>query len=348
MKLGLNLGYWGKGNDRSNIDLAVEADKLGFDVVWAAEAYGNDVVSTLAYVAAKTERIDIGSAVMQIPGRTPTMTAMTTAGLDSLSDGRFRLGLGVSGPQVSEGWHGVGYAKPLGRTREYVEIVRMALRRERVQYDGEHFRLPLPDGPGKALMLVTPPLRTDVPIYLASVGPKNLELTGEIADGWLGVFSAYDALAPSLARIEAGAVKSGRSLGDLDIGMSASVAIGHDLDAMADRIRPHQALYIGGMGSREQNFYNATVERLGYGEAAQTIQDLYLARRYDDAAAAVPLELVDRTSLIGPVERVAERLVALKDAGVSTVNTSPTGADSGEKVRQMRLLIDAVEKAGIA
>lgn len=348
MKLGLNLGYWGKGNDRSNIELAVEADKLGFDVVWAAEAYGNDVVSTLAYVAAKTERIDFGSAVMQIPGRTPTMTAMTAAGLDALSDGRFRLGLGVSGPQVSEGWHGVAYAKPLERTREYIEIIRMALERKRVRYDGKHFQLPLPDGPGKALMLVTPPLRPDIPIYLASVGPKNLELTGEIADGWLGVFSAYDALGPVLQRIEAGATKAGRSLADLDIGMSSSVAIGDDLDQMANRIRPHQALYIGGMGSREQNFYNATVVRLGYDDAAQQIQDLYLAKKYAEAEAAIPLELVDRTSLIGPVDRVAERLVALKEAGVDTVNTSPTGADLNEKIQQMRLLIEAVEKSGIA
>ena len=347
MRLGLNLGYWGKGTDKSNIDLAVEADRLGFDVVWAAEAYGNDVVSTLAYVAAKTERIDIGSAVMQIPGRTPTMTAMTAAGLDSLSDGRFRLGLGVSGPQVSEGWHGVAYAKPLERTREYIEIIRMALQRKRVRYDGKHFQLPLPDGPGKALMLVTPPLRSDIPIYLASVGPKNLELTGEIADGWLGVFSAYDALAPVLGRIEAGATRAGRSLSDLDIGMSSSVAIGEDLEAMADRIRPHQALYIGGMGSREQNFYNATVVRLGYADAAQQIQELYLGRHYAEAEAAIPLELVDRTSLIGPVERVAERLVALAEAGVNTVNVSPTGADVDEKIRQMRSLIEAAEKASI-
>ncbi|WP_134323322.1 LLM class F420-dependent oxidoreductase [Cumulibacter soli] len=348
MKLGLNLGYWNRHNDRSNIELAIEADKLGFDVVWAAEAYGNDVVSTLAYVAAKTERIDIGSAVMQIPGRTPTMTAMTAAGLDSLSDGRFRLGLGVSGPQVSEGWHGVGYAKPLGRTREYIDIVRMALRRERVRYDGEHFQLPIPDGPGKALMLVTPPLREDVPIYLASVGPKNLELTGEIADGWLGVFSAYDALDPVLERIAAGAAKAGRALSDLDIGMSSSVAIGDDLEAMANRIRPHQALYIGGMGSREQNFYNATVVRLGYAEAAEQIQDLYLRRHYAEAEAAIPLELVDRTSLIGPVDRVADRLVALQQAGVDTLNVTPTGEDLPEKVRQMRALIEALEKSGVA
>ncbi|WP_153502976.1 LLM class F420-dependent oxidoreductase [Cumulibacter manganitolerans] len=347
MKLGVNLGYWGSGNDRTNIDLAVEADRLGFDVVWAAEAYGNDVVSTLAYVAARTERIDIGSAVMQIPGRTPAMTAMTAAGLDSLSGGRFRLGLGVSGPQVSEGWHGVRYDKPLGRTREYIEIVRMALQRKRVRYDGKHFQLPLPDGPGKALMLVTPPLRADVPIYLAAVGPKNLELTGEIADGWLGVFTAYDDLQPVLDRLAAGAAKAGRSLSDLDVGISAGLAIGDDLDAMADRIRPHQALYVGGMGSREANFYNRAAVRLGYEAEAARIQDLYLRREYAQAQAAVPLALVDRTALIGPVPRVADRLRALRDNGATTVNVSPTGADSAEKVTQLRQLIEAAEKAGI-
>lgn len=347
MKLGVNLGYWGSGNDRTNIDLAVEADRLGYDVAWAAEAYGNDVVSTLAYVAAKTEHIDIGSAVMQIPGRTPAMTAMTAAGLDSLSGGRFRLGLGVSGPQVSEGWHGVRYDKPLARTREYIEIVRMALARKRVRYDGAHFQLPLPDGPGKALMLVTPPLRKDIPIYLAAVGPKNLELTGEITDGWLGVFTAYDELQPVLDRLQAGAEKAGRSLSDIDVAVSAGVAIGDDIEQLADRIRPHQALYIGGMGSRETNFYNQNAVRLGYGDAAAKIQELYLGRHYDEAAAAVPLELVDRTSLLGPVERVAERLQALSENGATTVNVSPSGNDANEKINQLRLLMDAAQKAGI-
>lgn len=217
-----------------------------------------------------------------------------------------------------------------------------------MRYDGKHFQLPLPDGPGKALMLVTPPLRPDVPIYLASVGPKNLELTGEIADGWLGVFTAYDDLRPVLDRLEAGAQKAGKQLSDLDVGVSAGVAIGDDLEMMADRIRPHQALYIGGMGSREHNFYNNNAVRLGYGEAAAKIQDLYLGRHYDEAAAAVPFELVDRTSLLGPVERVAERLQALSENGATTVNVSPSGADGAEKLTQLRLLADAAEKAGIS
>src|SRR3954471_10010856 len=188
MELGLNLGYWGAGNDADNIALAQEADRLGYAVAWAAEAYGSDTPTVLAWVGARTERIGLGAAVMQIPARTPAATAMTAATLDTLSGGRFRLGLGVSGPQVSEGWHGVRFEDPLGRTREYVDIVRMALRRERVQYEGKYYRLPLPDGPGKAIKLTVHPVRTKIPVYLAAVGPRSLELTGRIADGWLSIF----------------------------------------------------------------------------------------------------------------------------------------------------------------
>src|SRR4051794_32441555 len=204
MELGLNLGYWGAGNDAENIALAQEADRLGYSVAWAAEAYGSDTPTVLAWVAAQTERVDVGAAVMQIPARTPAATAMTAATLDSLSGGRFRLGLGVSGPQVSEGWHGVRFAKPLGRTREYVAIVRQALRRERLRYDGTHYQLPLPDGPGKALTLTVHPVREHIPIYLAAIGPRNLRLTGEIADGWLGIFVSPDHLAGPLDEISAG------------------------------------------------------------------------------------------------------------------------------------------------
>ena len=198
MKLGLNLGYWGAGNDADNLAMAREADRLGYSVAWAAEAYGSDAATVLAWVAAQTERIDVGSAVFQIPARTPAMTAMTAATLDTLSHGRFRLGLGVSGPQVSEGWHGVRFDHPLARTREYVDIVNLALSRKPVEYAGEHWTLPLPDGPGKALRLTVHPVRDHVPIYLASVGPKNLELTGEIADGWLAIFFSPEHAAQSL------------------------------------------------------------------------------------------------------------------------------------------------------
>src|SRR5919198_891700 len=217
MRLGLNLGYWGAGNDAANLALAREADRLGYSVVWAAEAYGSDVVSVLAWVAAQTERIDVGSAIMQIPARAPAMTAMTAASLDTLSGGRFRLGLGVSGPQVSEGWHGVRFAKPLARTREYVDIVRLALDRQTVRYDGDHFTLPLPDGPGKPLKLMLHPYRRHIPIYLAVIGPKNLELAGEIADGWLSIFFAPEYAEGSLAPLRTGAARAGKTLDDIDV-----------------------------------------------------------------------------------------------------------------------------------
>src|SRR3954470_9716139 len=199
MRLGLNLGYWGAGDDANNLALAQEADRLGYAVAWAAEAYGSDAITVLTWVAAQTERMDVGTAILQIPARTPAMTAMTAATLDTLSGGRFRLGLGVSGPQVSEGWHGVRFDAPLARTREYVDIVRMALRRDKVAYDGKHYTLPLPDGPGKALKLIVHPVRDHIPVYLASIGPKNLELTGEIADGWLAIFFSPEYAAESLA-----------------------------------------------------------------------------------------------------------------------------------------------------
>ncbi|MGH8940774.1 MAG: LLM class flavin-dependent oxidoreductase, partial [Actinomycetes bacterium] len=213
MRLGVNLGYWGAGNDRDNLVLAQEAERLGYDSAWAAEAYGSDAATVLAWVAAQTGRIDIGSAVFQIPARTPAMTAMTAATLDSLSGGRFRLGLGVSGPQVSEGWHGVRFDKPLGRTREYIEIVRMALARETLRHEGTHWTLPLPGGPGKALKLTVHPVRERIPVYLAAVGPKNLELAGEVADGWLAIFFAPEHAKESIDCIRTGRGRVGRDMG---------------------------------------------------------------------------------------------------------------------------------------
>src|SRR3954453_19059434 len=251
MELGLNLGYWGAGNDAENIALAQEADRLGYSVAWAAEAYGSDTPPVPALVGALTERIGLGAAVMQIPARTPAATAMTAATLDTLSGGRFRLGLGVSGPQVSEGWHGVRFTKPLARTQEYVDIVRMALRRDRVQYDGEHFTLPLPDGPGKALKLTVHPVREQIPIYLAAVGPKNLELTGRIADGWLAVFFSPEQAALSLdplrrgreqalsAAPAAGAPTGADALAGFEIVPTVPVMIDDDLDAAAAPIRSY-------------------------------------------------------------------------------------------------------------
>jgi F420-dependent oxidoreductase-like protein len=347
VRLGLNLGYWGAGNDASNLALARHADELGYSVAWVAEAYGSDAPTVLAWIAAQTSRIDIGSAVLQIPARTPANTAMTAATLDTLSGGRFRLGLGVSGPQVSEGWHGVRFAAPLGRTREYVDIVRMALRRERVRYEGKHFQLPLPDGPGKALALTVHPVREHIPTYLAAIGPRNLELTGEIADGWLPVFFSPEHADEQLAHLRTGAQKAGREVSALDIAPTVPLVVGPDWRTCADSVRAYAALYIGGMGSRKQNFYNDLACRMGFADAAAEVQERYLAKDYDAAMAAVPLEFVDATSLLGPKDRIAERMQAFAGAGVTTLTVSPF-MPAEEAATGLRTALDALEKAGVA
>jgi F420-dependent oxidoreductase-like protein len=350
MRLAVNLGYWGSDNayNRDNLALAREADRLGFAAVWVAEAYGSDAATVLAWIAAQTERIDVGSAVFQIPGRTPAMTAMTAATLDALSQGRFRLGLGVSGPQVSEGWHGVRFDRPLARTREYVEIVRKALRRDRVAHAGEHFTLPLPDGPGRALRLAMHPVRADVPIYLAAIGPKNLELAGEIADGWLAVFFAPEFADEQLARVRTGRAAAGKDLAGFDVVPTAPLVVGDDIAACVEPVRGYAALYVGGMGSREQNFYNRLAVRMGYADAAAEVQERYLARDYAGAAAAVPEEFVDRTSLLGPVERIADRMRAFADAGVTTLTVAPAGETLDDRVAALHSAVEAHERAGPA
>jgi F420-dependent oxidoreductase-like protein len=348
MKLGLNLGYWGAGNDAENLELAREADRLGYSVVWAAEAYGSDAATVLSWVAAQTERIDVGSAVFQIPGRSPALTAMTAATLDTLSGGRFRLGLGVSGPQVSEGWHGVRFDKPLARTREYVEIVRMALGRKVVRHEGEFFTLPLPDGPGKALRLTVHPVREQLPLYLAAVGPKNLELAGEIADGWLAIFFSPEHAEEALGHLRTGRAKAGKDLSDFDVVPTVPVVVGDDLAACAEPVRAYSALYVGGMGSREKNFYNQLAVRMGYGEAAAQVQDLYLRREYVAAAAAVPFEFIDQTSLIGPKERIAERLVAYAAAGVTNLSVGSYAGTLDERKDTLRTVLEALDQAGLA
>ncbi|MEU5553234.1 MULTISPECIES: LLM class F420-dependent oxidoreductase [unclassified Micromonospora] len=348
MRLGLNLGYqtaWSTPAD--HLAMAQEADRLGYSVVWAAEAYGSDSPSMLSWMAGQTERIDIGSAVMQIPARTPAMTAMTAATLDALSGGRFRLGLGVSGPQVSEGWHGVRFGKPLARTREYVDIVKLAVARKEVAYDGEFYQLPLPDGPGKALRLGFHPPREHIPIYLAAVGPKNLELAGEIADGWLAVFYAPEFAEEQLAAVRAGRAKVGKELAGFDVVPSVPVVVGDDVDSCAQLVRWYAALYVGGMGSRQQNFYNQLATRMGYGDAAREVQDLYLAKRQRDAAAAVPLEFIDRTSLLGPKERIAERMRQYAESGVTTLSITLFAGDRDSGVQTLRTVAEALELSGV-
>src|SRR3982751_5261220 len=312
--------------------MAQEADRLGYAVVWAAEAYGSDTVSMLSWIAGQTERIDLGAAVMQIPARTPAMTAMTAATIDTLSNGRFRLGLGVSGPQVSEGWHGAKFDKPIGRPREYIDIIRLAFARERVSYDGEHYTLPLPDGPGKPLKMIIHPVREYMPIYLAAIGPKNLELAGEKCDGWLAIFFDPEFAQEQIASVRAGMDKAGRSDAAFDIVPTAPVVIGDDVKTCADPVRGYAALYVGGMGSREQNFYNRLAVRMGYEKEAKEIQDLYLDRKYAEAAAAVPFEFIDRTALIGSVDRMADKMQQLAEAGVTTLNISGYGATQDERI----------------
>jgi F420-dependent oxidoreductase-like protein len=348
VKLGVNLGYVVGDDIGEQVGLAREADRLGYAVAWVAEAYGSDAPTVLAYVAALTERIDIGAGVMQLPARTPAMTAMTAATLDLLSGGRFRLGLGVSGPQVSEGWHGVPFDRPLARTREYVDIVGLALQRRPVEYDGEFFALPLPDGAGKPLKLTVHPVRSHIPLYLAAVGPRNLELAGEVADGWLAVFFSPRYAAESLASVAAGRRRASTPERPFDVAATVPVCIGDDVAACADAIRAYAALYIGGMGSRDQNFYNALACRMGFEADAKRVQDLFLDRRHREAAAAVPYEFIDQTSLIGPPARVAERLKEFADAGVTTLNVSPFGADADIRKRTLKQVSAALELAGLA
>lgn len=352
MKLGLNLGYWGAGNGADNILLAQEADRLGYSVVWAAEAYGSDAATVLAWVGALTENVDLGSAVMQIPARTPVMTAMTAATLDTLSGGRFRLGLGVSGPQVSEGWHGVRFAAPLERTREYVDVVRMALRRETVSYQGRHWTLPLPDGPGKALKMTIQPAREQLPLYLAAVGPRNLELAGEIADGWLAVFFSPEHSGDLLASLRAGRLKAKRGteqdpLAGFDVVPTVPVILHENVAAAAAPLRAYCALYLGGMGSREKNFYNALAVRMGFAQGAAKVQELFLDRKHREAAAAVPLDFIDQTALIGPRGRVKDRLSRYAATGVTTLTIAAEGACLDERLHVVRTMAEILDESGL-
>jgi F420-dependent oxidoreductase-like protein len=323
MRLGLNLGYWGSGPTDS-LALALEAEALGYHSVWTAEAYGSDAVTPLTWVAAKTQRINVGTAIMQMPARTPAMTAMTAVTLDLLTGGRFLLGVGVSGPQVIEGWHGVPYGKPLVRTREYVGILRSIIKRDRpVEHHGEYYNIPVQGGTGlgKPLKLIVHPLRPNIPIYLAAIGPKNVALAAEIADGWLPVFFSPYRMDTFRASLDEGFARRGAAdyPQNFDIAPSVSVVVGPDVDKCRAKIKPHLALYIGGMGARGRNFYNALACRYGYEAAAARIQDLYLAGKKDEAIAAVPDELVDEVALCGPKERIFDRLGAWRAAGVTTL-----------------------------
>jgi F420-dependent oxidoreductase-like protein len=341
MKLGVHIGYWGLGlTAQDQLDIVTEAERLGYDSVWAAEAYGSDAATVLGWIAGQTERIKIGSAIFQMPARSPAMTAMTAATLDQLSGGRMLLGIGSSGPQVAEGWHGQRFARQLQRTREYVAVVRKALNRERLEFHGETLELPLPDGPGKALKLTIAPMQDRIPIYLAAIGPKNTQLAGEIADGWIPIFFSPEHVGELRPLLEEGAARAGRSLDGFDIAPTVNVAIDDDLGRARDLMRPFIALYVGGMGSRKQNFYNALATRYGFEDAARKVQDLYLDGRRDEAAAAVPDELVDTVTLCGPADRVRERLAVYRDAGVGTLGVTPMAMAKGDRMAQLRTIAE--------
>ena len=345
MKLGVHIGYWGLGLTRHDqLEIVLEAERLGYDSVWTAEAYGSDAATILGWIAGQTSRIRIGSSIFQMPGRSPAMTAMTAATLDQLSDGRMILGIGSSGPQVAEGWHGQRFGQQIQRTREDVAVVRKALARERLEFHGETLDLPLPDGPGKALKLTIAPVQERIPIYLAAIGPNNTRLAGEIADGWLPTLFSPEHVAEFRPLLEEGAAASGRALdGSFDIAPTVNVFVTDDLTAARDAMRPFLALYVGGMGSRERNFYNQLVQRYGFEDAAREVQELYLDGRRDEAMAALPDELIDLVSLCGPADRVRERLEVFRSAGVGTLGVSPMAWDRDGRLEQLRLVAELAD-----
>ena len=330
MKLSMPLMY--AGNPRESADSVVALEKAGLDTVWVAEAYGFDSPTLMGYLAAKTETIEIGSAILNVYSRTPGALAQTAAGLDNVSEGRAILGLGASGPQVIEGWHGMPYDKPLGRTREVVDIVRKALRRETLVHDGKVFTLPLPSdqglGLGKPLKMLTKPERSSVPIYIAALGEKNVQGTAEYADGWLPFLFAPERAADVWGEpLAAGKAKRQDGLGPLEIAAGGMVAVGDDVKGMLDLARPMFALYIGGMGAKGKNFYNDLVSQYGFEEEAAKIQEMYLGGNKRDAEAHVPLELLEMCNLVGPESYVKERIAAFADAGVTSLQVTPVAED---------------------
>jgi F420-dependent oxidoreductase-like protein len=324
VKLGVHVGYWGLGLSADDqLALVQEAERLGYDSVWTAEAYGSDAATILGWLAQATSKIRLGSAIFQMPGRSAAMTAMTAATLDQLSGGRMILGIGSSGPQVAEGWHGQRFGRQLQRTREYVEVVRLALSRQRVEYRGETLELPLPDGPGKALKLTIAPVQERIPVFLAAIGPKNTTLAAEIADGWIPTLFSPEHVAEFRPLLEEGFARAGdgKGFGDFEIAPTVNVFVTDDVAAARDAMRPYVALYVGGMGSREKNFYNALVQRYGFEDAA-------------------PDELLDTVSLCGPPDAVRERLAVFREAGVGTLMVSPMAWTFEDRLHQLRLVAE--------
>jgi F420-dependent oxidoreductase-like protein len=327
LKLGVNTGYWAAGPPPGVEEAVAEAERLGFSSMWTAEAYGSDVLTPLAWWGAKTERIQLGTAIMQLSARQPAATAMAAMTMDHLSGGRFILGLGVSGPQVVEGWYGMPFPKPLARTREYIEILRAIwARKEPVSFDGEHYRLPLEGGTGlaKPLKSMIHPLREDIPIYLAAEGPKNIALAAELCDGWLALFfspHAEDLYRPNL---EEGFARGGarRSLDDFEVAATVPLIVTDDVEQAADTLRPMYALYFGGMGAKSQNFHANVPIRMGYEDVIRQVQDLYLGGRKEEAAAKLPTDLVEQLALIGPEDKIRHDLEPWRDSIATTLLVS--------------------------
>jgi len=343
VKLGVHIGYWGLGLDSADqLSIVQEAERLGYDSVWTAEAYGSDAATVLAWLAGLTSTIRLASGVLQIPGRSAAMTAMTAATIDQISGGRMILGIGTSGPQVSEGWHGVRFGQQLQRTREYVDVLRMAFARERVEYHGSTIDLPLPDGPGKALKLTIAPVQEHLPIYIAAIGPKNTQLAAEISDGIVPTMFSPEHVTVMMDEIKLGVERAGggKTVDDVEIAPTVQVYVGDDHAGARDLMRPFLALYIGGMGSREKNFYNALVRRYGFDDAAQEIQDLYLDGKKEAAMAAIPDDLIDTVAICGPREHVRERLAAYREAGVGTLGVMPVAFTREGRIEQLRAIAE--------
>ena len=346
MKISISIGsaYYNGEDWDDLVDYTQEADKLGVDQAWSAEAWGMDAIVPLAYLAAKTEKIKLGTGILQISSRVPSMMAMTAQSLDTVSKGRFILGLGVSGPQVVEGLHGASFAKPLSRLRECVEILRIALAGEKIAFEGEHYLLPRPGGEGKAIRLSQPP-RPELPIYLATLGPKSLQMTGELANGWLGTCFLPEHASVFLDDLSTGTKKAGRSLNDIDIQAGGYFEISDDVDGLINKLRPGMAFTLGAMGSAKTNFYNDAYCRAGYEDVAKEVQSLWVAGNRDEAIRQVPDELITMSNFIGTQSMVAERLNAFKAAGVNTLRISTGGSTWKERTAALEEAMDSISKA---
>lgn len=343
MKIAVSVGsaYYDGENWGDIVAYVQAADRLGVDTVWSAEAWGMEAVASLGYLAAVTDRIRLGSGIMQISARTPATAALTALSMAQISGDRFTLGLGVSGPQVVEGLHGAAFAKPLARLREYIDIVRLGISGERLVYDGDHYVLPRPGGEGKALKSSIPP-HPDLPIYLATLGPKSLELTGELADGWLGTSFIPEHAHVLLDPIRAGAARAGRTIDDVDIQINAQVSVSEDVDKLIARARPGMAFTLGGMGSATTNFYNAAYTRAGYGDVAAEVQRLWVDGDKAAAAAAVPEELVLAAYMIGTEDMVRDRIRAASDAGVNCLRLAPQGRTSADQIAHLEMAVELI------